>query len=476
MSYKIVHKVKDASLKKTGERRKELEARVAQDAVVRPDEDALLPQMELGKYAIKSLRKGAKRVRRSTAVQVERVMRSLQRFGQRVPIVIDDNSQIIDGHIVVEAMQKLGASHIMCVVAGDLSDADKALLHVTLNRLGETGEWNFDALGELMIDLSALDIDVSITGFSLPEIDVLMHSAQIDQDNASPAEADAVPDVAGQPVSVLGDIWLLGDHVLGCNDATRPESYEAVLGDDLVRAVMADCPWNIKVKGFVSSKHADFTMGAGEMTQGQFVEFAETFSRLCADRLEAGGAFFSWIDWRSVDVIIAAGKKADLTLINLAVWSKGGGGGMGSYLRSGHELAPIFCKGPKLAVNNVELGKHGRNRSNVWSYPGAFRKGSSANKAHASHPTPKSVEMVEDALLDVTRPGDLVLDPFLGSGTTLIAAERIGRKARCIELDPKYVDVAIRRWEELTGTNAVHSETQLSFAELARQRALDAAA
>ncbi|WP_159456631.1 DNA-methyltransferase [Altererythrobacter xiamenensis] len=237
--------------------------------------------------------------------------------------------------------------------------------------------------------------------------------------------------------------------------------------------IFTDCPWNIPIAGFVSGlgkvKHQDFKMGAGEMPKEEFVDFCDRFHELGAANLIDGGVFYSCIDWRSADVIMKSGRRAGLRHINTAVWNKGSGG-MGSPWRSAHEFIVIFCKGKKCAVNNIELGKHGRDRTNVWSYPGANRKGSSASKALANHPTPKPVEMVRDALLDVSNRGGIVLDPFMGSGTTIIAAEQCGRVARGIELDPAYVDVAVRRWEELIGRPAMHAETGLSFSEMAEKR------
>jgi DNA modification methylase len=474
MTYKIVRKIKKSAQEQTSSRRKELEADVALDDIAASAGSDLLRGMRLRRVKINSLKTAKRRVRKTAVAQLAMVMHSIVHHKQCVPIIFNRTGEIINGHIVVEALEKLGSSEVWGVEIDDISEEGAALLHVTLNHLGETGEWDIGELGSLLIDLDELGLDLSVTGFNLPELDIMMHGAELARDSGD--NVDEVPAVQAEVVSVLGDLWQLGEHELLCGDSTQAESYERVLGAEKVCAIFTDCPWNIPIKGFVSSKHKDFKMGVGEMTPEQFAGFVDQFTRLCADRLKPGAAFLSCIDWRSVYLIIEAGEKAKLTLINMAVWNKGGGGGMGSYLRSAHELIPIFCNGAKLAVNNVELGKHGRNRSNVWSYPGANRKGSSAQKAHASHPTPKSVEMVEDALMDVTLPGGIVLDPFLGSGTTLIAAERIKRKARCIELDPAYVDVAIRRWETLTGKEAVHAESQLTFREVAAERSLGEAA
>lgn len=266
---------------------------------------------------------------------------------------------------------------------------------------------------------------------------------------------------------------MLGKHRLLCGDATDAASYASVLNGNLADVIFTDCPWNIPIEGFVSglgkTKHKDFKMAAGELSPEQFAQFCDCFHQICTDHLKEEGAFYSCIDWRSVHLVMAAGQKAGLRHINTIVWNKGSGA-MGTPYRSAHELIVMFGKGSKLAVNNVELGKHGRDRTNVWSYPGANQKGSSASKALAFHPTPKPVEMVEDALKDVSKRGAVVLDPFLGSGTTLLAAERSGRRACCIELDPAYVDVAIERWETLTGKEAVHAASGKTFAQMAIER------
>jgi DNA modification methylase len=262
----------------------------------------------------------------------------------------------------------------------------------------------------------------------------------------------------------------LGAHHLLCGDARDERAYAELLGMRKADAAFTDLPWNIPIKGFVSSQHDDFQMGAGELSDAEFQELIDASHQHMADHLEDAGVVYSCIDWRSHDRIVLGAKRAGLTHINTIIWNKGSGG-MGGLYRSAHELIPLFCKGKSPKTNNIELGKHGRDRTNVWSYPGANRPGSSAGKALKHHPTPKPVEMVEDALLDVTKRGELVLDPFSGSGTTLLAAERSGRVAAVIELEPGFVDVCIRRWEEMTGREAVHAETQLTFAETAAARA-----
>lgn len=470
MSLKIKLKSKAALQSKTKNAKKKLEHEVSLAALAATATEDLLAEMKLERRALCSLSGLKKRVRRSERDQVKRVAANISRFKQAAPILIDRSGEIINGHIVVQALKLLGAKEVLCAVIDHLDEDERAFLHVALNRIGECGDWDLDALGPLLIEFEELGFDLGTTGFSLPELDIIMSGDAKSEDGTGEQE---VPEPPLNPVSVLGDCWILGPHRLRCGDATHPEEYVALLEGQLADVIFTDLPWNIPIAGFVSGlgkvKHKDFKFGAGELSDEEFVQFCDRAHQLGADHLVDGGVFFSCIDWRSVDKIMAAGRRAGLRHINTAVWNKGSGG-MGVPYRSAHEFIVVFCKGEKLAIRNVDLGKHGRDRTNVWSYPGANQMGSSASKALAHHPTPKPVTMVRDALLDVTNRGAIVLDPFIGSGTTILAAEKSGRIARGIELDPGYVDVAVRRWEEMTDEVAVHQETGLSFAEMADQR------
>lgn len=470
MSVRIVLKSKAALQDKNRATKKKMEQEVALSALAATAPDDLLADMKLELREIATLKGLKKRVRLSQKDQVKRVAKSISKLRQCVPIPIDASGEIIDGHIVVEALKLLGAGKVWCAVIDHLDDDERALLHVALNAIGERGDWDFDALGPLLIEFDELGFDLGTTGFSLPELDIIM-AAAVQEDSA--AAEKQVPEPPTTPVSVLGDCWILGLHRLRCADATKAEEYELLLQGEPVDVIFTDLPWNIPIAGFVSGlgkvKHQNFKQGVGEMSREEFATFCDSTHELGARHLKQGGVFFSCIDWRSVDIIMRAGKRADLRHIQTIVWNKGSGG-MGSPYRSAHEFIVAFCKGKKLATNNVELGKHGRDRTSVWNYPGANRKGSSASKALGMHPTPKPIELVRDAMLDVSNKGGVVLDPFMGSGSTILAAELSGRLARGIELDPAYVDVAVRRWEELTGQRAVHAETNLSFAETAELR------
>lgn len=474
MVIKLQFPAKKALQEKTRTAKKHLEHKVALSALAATAPDNLLGEMKLERRPISELKGLKKRARRSAKAQIERVAQSIATLKQAAPILIDGSGEIINGHVVVEALKSLGAVEVWCAVVDHLDEDERALLHVTLNRIGETGEWDLEVLGPLLVEFDELGFQIETTGFSLPELDIIMTPPAVGVTEGAPEMVPAPPE---NPVSLPGDLWILGKHRLLCGDATSPDAHLAVLEDQHADIIFTDCPWNIPIEGFVSglgkNKHADFKMGAGEMSAEQFSAFCATFHELGASHLKAGGAFYSCIDWRSHDVIVAAGTKAGLRHINTVVWNKGSGG-MGSPYRSAHEFVVVFAKGKSLTVNNIELGKHGRDRTNVWTYPGANRRGSSAGKVLADHPTPKPVELVRDALLDLSKRGAIVLDPFMGSGTTIMAADQCGRFARGIELDPRYVDVAARRWQTATGQTAILAGTGLSFAQVAAQRSTSA--
>lgn len=470
MAYTIT-KTKAALNAKSKSHKKLMSHKVSVAAMAATAPKDLLKHIKLDKRAINSLKGLKRRVRKTESEQLELVTNRIKTHGQVVPVLIDPLGEIINGHVIVEALKKLGGKEAWCTVVDNLDEHERELLHVTLNRIGETGDWNIEALSELLIDFDEIGFDLGVTGFSVPELDIIMTTGAT---SAGSDVVDIAPPLPKEPVTLPNDLWKLGDHRVLCADSTDPMSYTIVLNGELVDIVFTDCPWNIAIENFVSglgkTKHKDFKMGAGELSADDFAAFLNQFHQLCTNHMAEGAAFYSCIDWRSVDLIMAAGRLAGLRHTNTITWNKGSGSMGGAPYRSAHEFIVMFVKGNRLAVNNVEMGKYGRDRTNVWSYPGANQPGSSAAKALAYHPTPKPIEMVEDALKDVSKRGALVLDAFLGSGTTLLAAERSGRRARCVELDPAYVDVAIRRWEAMTGKEAVHASSGKTFAQMAIER------
>lgn len=424
-----------------------------------------LPVSALTPYARNSRRHGDK--------QVELIARSIREFGFVNPVLIDRDHVIIAGHGRFEAARRLGLETVPTVLVDHLTPEQVRAYRIADNRIAELSDWDPELLrmeiGELAeLDLSgALDFDVSLTGFDTPQIDIILDPPDAAPDDA-PAETLELPANDATAVSRAGDVWILGAHRLFCGSALEARSYERLLEAEHVQLVFTDPPYNVPISGHVrgggKAAHREFAMGVGEMSGAAFEDFLRGALGQCRAAVVDGAVLMVCMDWRHVAELVAAGRAERLGLLNLCVWNKTNGG-MGSLYRSKHELVFVFKAGTAPHVNNVELGRHGRYRTNVWDYAGVntFRRGREADLA--DHPTVKPTALVADAIRDVSDRGGLVLDPFGGSGTTLLAAEQTGRRARLIELDPLYVDVTIRRWQERTGRAAVHAETGESFAE-----------
>ena len=427
----------------------------------------LLPELSVEFVAIGALRPSLHLTRRTSPEQLKRVITSIADLGFCQPILIA-GAEIIDGHTRVEAARQLGLGEVPAIDCAHLSHAQRRKLGLAINRISELGEWDMDLLKIEIADLLDLDVDLGSTGFSPQELDIIVLGNEAQEENEE--EAEPPPEV---PVSRPGDIWIMDEHRVICGNSLEPASFEALLEGNLVHMVLADYPYNVPIAGNVSGlgrvKHGEFAMASGELNPKQFSGFLRTSIERFKVHLLEGSAVFGWMDWRSIDLLQQAGDAAGLRRVNLIVWHKPGGG-MGSVYRSAHELIAVSCHGEKLRTNNIELGRHGRDRSNVWSAPGANRRGSSANEMLQLHATPKPVELCVDAILDVTNRGEHVLDPFLGSGTTLIAAEKVGRRCFGIELEPRFVDVAVLRWSRLTGKPAVLAATGETWAEVAEDR------
>jgi len=431
-------------------------------------------QAEIEWREVVELKPYARNARTHTDKQLCQIASSIERFGFTNPVLVDADDAIIAGHGRIEAAKQLGMEHVPTIRLDHLSDAETRAYIIADNRLAELAGWDREVLAIELQHLSALelDFDVEITGFETAEIDLLIAAIEVGADGDAD---DEVPDPAAgtEAVSRRGDLWLLGKHRLMCADAREPDGYDRLMDGAKARMVFTDPPYNVAIDGHVSGlgkiKHREFPMATGEMTANEFTSFLEAvlrnLSRVCID----GAVLDVCMDWRHLYELMTAGGNVGLQLLNLCVWNKDNGG-MGSLYRSKHELVGIFKKGKAPHINNVELGRHGRYRTNVWDYPGVNTLRRGRMDELALHPTVKPVALVADAIRDCTRRGDIVLDAFVGSGTTLIAAEKTGRVAYGIELDPLYVDTAVRRWERFTGERAVNAETGLTIDETAAWR------
>jgi 16S rRNA G966 N2-methylase RsmD len=402
-----------------------------------------------------------------------RVAKSLTTFGA-MPVIVTSERVVLSGNIWLDASKLAGITQLPIVVADHLTPAQAEAFMVAQVRLVERGEWDERMLGEILRDLTLqdLDFDLEITGFDVPEIDLYIE--KLDQPEEGPDPADELPP-AGPAVTQTGDLWLLGPHRILCGDSLAAESYQRLMAGELAAIVFTDPPYNVPIAGNVSGKgvvkHGDFAMACGEMTEAQFTAFLGQAMGLAAEHAAEGSLAYWCMDWRHMHELTVAGRQAYKSLINLCVWAKPSGG-QGSLYRSQHELVFVFKKGHAPHRNNVHLGKFGRNRTNVWSYPGVntFGRGGEEGDLLAMHPTVKPVALIADALLDASVRGDLVLDCFGGSGSTVVAAEKVGRRAYAIEIAPAYVDTAIRRWERWSGEEARLAGTDQTFTQVAASR------
>jgi DNA modification methylase len=413
--------------------------------------------------------------RRHSQSQIKQIAKSIETFRFNAPILIDSNDQIIAGHGRVEACKKLGWTEIPTIPLEHLSPEQAKAYLIADNRLTDISTWDDALLASALKELAAVDLtfDLEATGFSMGEIDVRIEAL----DGTPPADAaDQLPVLdAAPPISRVGDMWRAGDHGVLCGDSTKSQSYDQVLMGRKATAVVTDPPYNIPIAGFVSglgaNKHKDFVMASGEMSAEEFGAFLSSSIASILNCIANGSLIYTFIDWRSLGILLNVLEKRGLKLKNICTWAKNRAG-MGSFYRSQTEFC-ICCKyGEGAARNNVQLGKNGRYRTNLWSYPcmATERQRSDEGDLMALHSTVKPVAMIQDIILDCTARCDVVLDPFLGSGTTLIAAQRSGRRCVGIELDPKYVDTAIRRWERFTGEEAILAETGGTFAQIAIKR------
>jgi DNA modification methylase len=420
---------------------------------------------------ITALKRNPRNPRKHSKRQIRLLMKSIEAFAFVVPAIVNDDGRVLAGDARLQAAQKLHLHEVPVIRARNLSAEQQAAFAIADNRLSELAAWDGQALGEILSELAAIDLsfDLEATGFTMGEIDLIIEGLSGDDEGATDDE-DTV-DTSGPPVAKPGDLWLAGKHRIFCGDARDPASFNRLMQGEKAQAVFTDSPYNVRIHGHVSGKgkvhHREFAMASGEMPEQEFALFLATVLQNLSDNTIDGSLAFACIDWRHVGDLLAAGKKAYSSLLNICVWVKDKPG-MGSLYRSQHELIAVFKRGRAPHRNNIELGRFGRNRSNVWQYPCAntfSRSGDEGNLA-ALHPTVKPLGLVRDAIQDCTARGDVVLDAFLGSGTTLIAAERVGRRCYGIEIDPLYVDAAIRRWERHSGDRAILADSGRAFGEI----------
>lgn len=408
--------------------------------------------------------------RTHSSKQVEQLVKSITQFGFTNPILVDKNNNVIAGHGRILAARKMGLETAPTTCLSGLSEAEVRAYVIADNKLAENAGWDEKLLAIEFNYLSELDInfDLSITGFETAEIDLLIEPV-IEEEDVGDLFSE---DFESTPITELGDVWVMGKHRIFCGDATKNESYSTLLNGQNAQLIFTDPPYNVPVNGHISGlgkvQHNEFPMASGEMSTDEFKDFLSSVFQNLVQFSASGSIHFVCIDWRHLTEILTAGEVYS-ELKNICVWVKANGG-MGSLYRSQHEFILVFKNGSAPHINNIQLGKYGRYRTNVWQFAGANSFHDDRMDELNMHPTVKPVEMIKSAIQDCSNIGDVILDPFGGSGSTLIAAEHANRVAYLMELEPHYVDVTLKRFMKLTDIEPVHEKSGLRFSDISKER------
>jgi len=410
----------------------------------------------------------SKNLRNHSKEKITKLAKLISEFGFLTPILIDSERQeVIAGEARLLAAKKLGSKDIPTIQVAHLTPAQIKAFRIADNKIVEGSSWDTEALKLELLDLQELGFDLSLTAFELPEIEML-----ILDDEQSLSDEDSIPAPASTTYLRLGDIFLVGRHTIICGDSRDSLLISSHIDEKLVDIVVSDPPYNLAINGHVlaqNSTHDEFAMASGEMSTTEFTEFLTAWFQSSFMVSKEGSIHYHFMDHHHLKEMLDAGDVVYDKRLNICVWSKTNAG-MGSLYRSQHEMCCVFKKGTESHTNNIQLGKFGRNRSNIWTYSGMNTFSSERDELLAFHPTVKNTEMIADILLDASNPGELVLDGFLGSGTTLIAAEKTNRICIGVEIEPKYIDVAIKRFQSISDESIIHKETGLTYEELIKIR------
>jgi DNA modification methylase len=432
--------------------------------------------MAVAATPIAALRPYSRNARTHSRKQIWQIADSIRKFGFTNPILVSDDDEIIAGHGRVEAAKLLGMQSVPAVRLSHLDAAQRRAYVIADNKLALNAGWDRELLTIELQALIDLEFGVEITGFSLAEVDLLIDEARGSSPDPEHAADNDIPPLVN-PVSAVtrsGDLWLLDRHRLSCGDSRHAETFHHLLQAERADLIFTDPPYNVPIDGHVCGlgriRHREFAMGAGEMSKEVFTAFLQATLGHAAACCRDGAIAFVCMDWRHIGELLAAGLAVFSELKNLCIWNKTNGG-MGSFYRSKHELVFVFKVGSAPHTNTFGLGDTGRYRTNVWDYAGVNTLRPGRAEELAMHPTVKPVALVAEAIKDCSRRGEIVLDPFAGSGTTLVAAEKTGRRARLVEFDPAYCDQIVRRFEHVTGKHAKLATTGQSFEAVAEERA-----
>jgi len=409
-------------------------------------------------------------VRKHPRSKIERFKLVIKEIGFILAVITDEAGKVIVGVARVQAARELGLASIPTMPQSSMTPAQVKRIRLAENKMQEGSAWDEVIQAADLKFLTDQGYDGLNLGFETAELDALLSSptSSINED------ADVLmPPEPEDTVTVLGDLWIVGDHRVLCADSREEEALTQLMSEETAAVCLTDPPYNVPIKGHVSgngaAQHEEFAMGVGEFTREQFFAFLLLILSCMTKWVKPGGLVYVFMDWRSIDILMAAARSLGLKHVNTCVWSKTNAG-MGSFYRSQHEFIGVFVKPGGRSTNNIQLGKHGRNRSNVWQCAGANAFGQTRDADLAAHPTVKPTELLENVLKDCTKRGEIVLDVFGGSGATMLAAERCGRKAHLIEIDPRYVDVALNRMRRVFEIEPVLASTGQSFDQVAAER------
>lgn len=440
-----------------------------------PNKKRLARPIEMEWVRPRDLKPDPTNARKHSRQQIRKIARDIQKNTFVNPILITRDGNIVAGHARLEAAKLAGLSEVP-VIRLSLTKAEAKIRNIWDNKSSDLSYFDDQMLGLALQELVDFNIDIEDTGFSIGEADLLIEGLSSFQ--SDPADND-IPTPLDPPISKAGDIWILGPHRILCADARNRASYTVLMDGMLANAAFTDVPYNLAgrdISGKGKVRHRSFKMAAGEMSPEHYKAFLSVSIQLMAAHSIDGSLHYHCIDWRHLRILQEAADEIYLELLNICAWVKRNGG-MGSLYRSRHELILVYKYGKGRHRNNVDLGRHGRNRTNVWEYAGGNSfSGRVTDEGNliALHPTVKPVQLVADAILDCTTRGDIILDPFLGSGSTLIAAERVGRRCFGMDIDPVYIDVAIQRWQRHTGGHAILAATDQTFDQAAAARSAKA--
>lgn len=406
--------------------------------------------------------------RKHSKGKINKLANLISEYGFLIPVLIDSaHQEIIAGHARLHAAHELELKEVPIIAIEHLSAEQIRAFRIADNKITDGSDWDIEALKTEFLELKELDFDLSLTAFELPEIDLII----LDEDQKT-IEDDVIPEMPEKTVIVPGDVFQLGNHRIACLDCRDKEAVNTLLDDKPANLVITDPPYNVKVNGHVLShtkSHAEFAMASGEMSKSEFTEFLTSVFEVFASISIDGSLHYHFIDHKHVEEMLDAGSSVYDDRLNICVWSKTNAG-MGSLYRSQHEFCCLFKKGNAPHTNNVQLGKFGRHRTNVWSYPGMNTFSEDRDELLSAHPTVKNTQMIADVILDASNASDIIFDGFLGSGTTLIAAEKTERVCYGTEIEPKFIEVIINRFLNESGEEAIHVDTGLTFEKLKIQR------